>query len=330
MLENVKILGLSGAKKIAKTVGEKLKIKPMRVTISNFADGEILVRPEEPVRNQKIFVIQSLTKPVNESLMELLVCLDALKRANAREIVVLLTYYAYARQDRKASGREPISAKLVALLIEKAGANHVITLDVHCDQIQGFFEIPFDTLKIGNLGVAEAIKTLNKNKLCVVSPDYGCVKRAREFAKKLNCELAILDKRRPKPNVAEILNILGDVKGKDCLIIDDMIDTAGTICLAAKAIKNAGARTVNVIATHAILSGPAKERITQSFKDGSINHLVVSNTIPTVYDFKDKHVTVFDISKFVVGVIKVIFSKNLSLSKYANNWAEKTYKKAKN
>ena len=167
MLENVKILGLSGAKKIAKTVGEKLKIKPMRVTISNFADGEILVRPEEPVRNQKIFIIQSLTKPVNESLMELLVCLDALKRANAREIVVLLTYYAYARQDRKALGREPISAKLVASLIEKAGADHVITFDIHSDQIQGFFEIPFDNLRIGNLGVAEAIKTLNKNNLCI-------------------------------------------------------------------------------------------------------------------------------------------------------------------
>ena len=283
-----------------------------------------MVRPEEPVRNQKIFVIQSLTKPVNESLMELLVCLDALKRANAREIVVLLTYYAYARQDRKALGREPISAKLVASWIEKAGADHVIALDIHSDQIQGFFEIPFDTLRIGHLGVAEAIKTLNKNNLCVVSPDYGSVKRAREFSKKFE----MLDKRRPKPNVAEILNILGDVKGKDCLIIDDMIDTAGTICLAAKAIKNVGAKTVNVVATHGILSGPAKERLTQSFKEGSINQLVISNTIPSVYDFKNKHVSVFDISKFIVGVIKVIFSKNLSLSKYANNWIEKIYKKA--
>lgn len=327
MLNNVKIIGLNGAEKIAKNVAKQLKLKYLNVTTSRFADGEILVRPEETVRNQRIMIVQSLIKPVNESLMELLICIDSLKRASAKEIVVMLCYYAYARQDRKSIGREPVTAKLIANLIQIAGAHKVIAIDIHSEQIQGFFEIPFDNLTVLNIAVANATKNLNYDNLCVVSPDYGSVKRARKYAKLLHCNLAILDKRRPKPNVAEILHILGDVKNKNCLIVDDMIDTAGTICKASIAVKKAGAKTVHVVATHALLSGDAKEKITELFKTKYIDHLTVSNTIPTAYDFKDKHVTVVDISKFIAGVTKVIFSNNLSLSKHANNWFNKSKNK---
>ena len=327
MLNNVKIIGLNGAEKIAKNVAKQLKLKYLNVTTSRFADGEILVRPEETVRNQRIMIVQSLIKPVNESLMELLICIDSLKRASAKEIVVMLCYYAYARQDRKSIGREPITAKLIANLIQIAGAHKVIAIDIHSEQIQGFFEIPFDNLTVLNIAVANATKNLNYDNFCVVSPDYGSVKRARKYAKLLHCNLAILDKRRPKPNVAEILHILGDVKNKNCLIVDDMIDTAGTICKASIAVKKAGAKTVDVVATHALLSGDAKEKITQLFETKYIDHLTVSNTIPTAYDFKDKHVTVVDISKFIAGVTKVIFSNNLSLSKHANNWFNKSKNK---
>lgn len=320
MLDNVKIIGLNGAEQVAKEVAKKLKINLVKVTTSHFADGEILVRPEETVRNQRIFVIQSLIKPVNESLMQLLICLDSLKRASAKEIVVLLCYYAYARQDRKSIGREPVTAKLVANLIQTAGANKVVALDIHSEQIQGFFEIPFDNLTVLSIAINDAIKNLKHENICIVSPDYGSVKRARRYAKLLNCNLAILDKRRPKPNVAQIMNILGDVKNKDCLIVDDMIDTAGTVCEASQAIKNAGARSVNVVAAHAVLSGNAKQRIKESFKNKYIDHLTITNTIPSAYEFKDKHVTVINVSDYIVGVTKVIFSNNLSLSRYANGW----------
>lgn len=324
MLNNVKIIGLNGAEKIAKNVAKQLELKYLKVTASRFADGEILVRPEETVRNQRIMIVQSLIKPVNESLMELLICIDSLKRASAKEIVVMLCYYAYARQDRKSTGREPVTAKLVANLIQTAGAHKVIAMDIHSEQIQGFFEIPFDNLSVLNIAIANVIKKLNYDNLCVVSPDYGSVKRARKYAKLLNCNLAILDKRRPKPNVAEILHILGDVKNKNCLIVDDMIDTAGTVCKAAAAIKKAGAKTVNVVAAHALLSGSAKERILESFKNKEINHLTVTNTIPTAYDFKNKNVTVVDVSEFIASVTRVIFSNNLSLSKHAKNWFDKS------
>ena len=324
MLDNVKIIGLNGAKQVAKDIAKKLKLKFANVTVSHFADGEILVRPEEPVRNQRIFVIQSLIKPVNESLMELLICLDSLKRSSAKEIVVLLCYYAYARQDRKSIGREPITAKLIANLIQTAGADKVVALDIHSEQIQGFFEIPFDNLTVLNLTINHAIQDLKCENICFVSPDYGGVKRARKYAKLFDCNLAILDKRRPKPNEAEILNILGNVKNKDCLIVDDMIDTAGTICQASQAIKNAGAKSVSIVATHALLSGDAKQKITNCFKKKYIDRIIVTNTIPSAYEFKDKHVTVVDISDYVAGIAKVIFSNNLSLSKYAHNWFKKS------
>lgn len=296
-LSNVRIIGLSGAADLAKKISKISGIKQVDVTCVRFADGEIFVKHNDTVRHQDVVVIQSLIKPVNESVMELLICLDALKRASAKRITVVLPYYAYARQDRKASGREPISAKLLASLIETAGADHVVILDVHSAQCQGFFNVTVDTLSLGNLLVANAIKGLKVKNIVSVSPDYGGVKRAREISKLLNCGLAILDKRRPRPNEAEILNILGEVKNKDCIIADDMIDTAGTICLAAKALKKAGAKSVRVLASHGILSNPATERLTQSFKNKEIEALYLANTIPYVKDFKNEHVHVVDISQ---------------------------------
>lgn len=320
--KNVCVLGLSGAKHIIGDVCKNLHIKPIEVVTSHFADGEIMVKPNSTVRHNRVVVIQSLCKPVNETLMELLICIDSLKRASAKEIVVILTYYAYARQDRKASEREPITAKLVAKLLEKAGAQRVITIDIHSQQIQGFFDIPLDSITIAPFILKEAIKNLNRKNLTVVAPDYGSVKRARSVAELINASLAILDKRRPKPNVVEIQNILGEVKNKNCLIVDDMIDTAGTICGGVNAIKKAGAKTVSVIATHGVLSSPAQARLTACFKNKTIDKLYLSNTILHVHNFKSEHVKIVDISKLVANVISVICSKNASLSQLMKKYSD--------
>lgn len=314
--ENIKIIGLTGGKHLANKISEYTGIEMVDVTVNHFADGEIFVKHNSTVRHQTVIVVQSLIKPVNESIMELLICLDALKRAAAERIIVITPYYAYARQDRKANGREPITSKLLASLLEVAGANHVVILDVHSSQTQGFFSIPVDTLSVSYLLIVEAIKKLDHSNLCVVAPDYGGVKRTRDIAKLLNCSVAILDKRRPKPNQAEILNVLGDVKDKDCLIVDDMIDTAGTICLAAQISKKQGAKSVNVLATHGILSDPAKDRLKACFKNNEIKTLYLSNTIPYVSDFKDKHVVVVDISNWLAGIVDILVSHNKSLSEY--------------
>ncbi|MDR0826066.1 MAG: ribose-phosphate diphosphokinase, partial [Mycoplasmataceae bacterium] len=282
--KEILVMGLSGAKQITKSVCNYLKIKPVPVTVARFADGEIIVRPETSVRYRAITVIQSLTKPVNESLMELLITIDALKRASADAINVVIPYYAYARQDRKTLGREPITSKLVASLLERAGASRVAIIDIHSEQTQGFFDIPMDTLKATFLTVKEAIKKINCKNLTIVSPDYGGVKRARQIAATLNVPLAILDKRRPNPNMAEISNVLGDVKGKDCLISDDMIDTAGTMVAACKVLKDHGAKSITIAVTHGILSDPASERLTKAVKSGVVSNIYVTNSIESVYN----------------------------------------------
>ena len=325
-LENIKILGLSGASELTKGVCKILDIKPIDVTISHFADGEILVRPEEPVRHSNIIIIQSLIKPVNESVMELLICIDALKRASASSISVIIPYYAYARQDRKSKGREPITSKLLARLIETAGADHVAVVDVHSDQTQGFFEIPFDSVSATYVAVGEALKNIDRSNLVVVSPDYGAVKRSRNIAKTLDVGLAILDKRRPKPNVAEILNVLGDIENKDCLIVDDMIDTAGTIVGACKVLKAKGAKSVTVTASHGILSDPATSRLTEAFENKWLDNLYLTNSIPTVVNFKNPHVKIVDLSEFIAGIIKVLRSGNASLSEYCSSITKKIQK----
>ncbi|EAC5558654.1 ribose-phosphate diphosphokinase, partial [Listeria monocytogenes] len=241
------------AEKIAAAVGVELG----KCSVKQFSDGEIQVNIEESIRGAHVYVIQSTSSPVNDNLMELLIMIDALKRASAKTINVVMPYYGYARQDRKARSREPITAKLVANMIEKAGANRMVTLDLHASQIQGFFDIPVDHLMgaplIANYFLERGIQG---DDVVVVSPDHGGVTRARKLAEFLKSPIAIIDKRRPKANVAEVMNIIGHVEGKTCVLIDDMIDTAGTITLAANALKQAGAKSVYASCTHPVLSGP--------------------------------------------------------------------------
>ena len=316
--KNIGIIGLSGSQKLAKLIAQHLKIKLIDTTISHFADGEILVCPNETVRHKKIVIIQSISKPVNENLMELLVCIDSLKRAYVKEIVTIIPYLAYARQDRKSRGREPITAKLIANLLQIAGVNHVVTIDVHTEQIQGFYEIPFDSLRLWSLGVSKFLKIVHTN-LALVSPDYGSVKRVREVSQFIpNASIIILDKKRVRPNTAEILNILGDTKNKNCLIVDDIIDTAGTICEAAIALKKNGAKTVNIVATHGLFSRDALDRIQNLMKQHIIDKIYVTNTIESVYKIKNKNFKIVDVSSYLADVIKIIFSENQSLSQYAN------------
>jgi ribose-phosphate pyrophosphokinase len=243
--------------------------------IKQFADGEIWLQIQENVRGADVFVIQPTCKPVDRSLMELLLMIQALKLASAERITAVLPYYGYARQDRKDKPRVPISAKLVAGLLETAGADRVLTVDLHAAQIQGFFDIPVDHLFAMPVMI-EHFKNLPEDSRTVVSPDPGGVERARAFAKRLNCPLAILDKRREAPNVAEVMNVVGDVNGRHCLLVDDMIDTAGTLVKGAEALMAQGAASVSACATHAVLSGPAVSRIAKS----CLQEVVVSNSIP--------------------------------------------------
>ena len=259
------------AEEIAAIMGKPLG----DLEVKQFSDGEICVNLGESVRGVDCFVIQSTSKPVNDNLMELLITIDAMKRASAGRITAVMPYYGYARQDRKAKARDPITAKLVADMIVAAGADRVITMDLHAAQIMGFFTIPVDHL-IGQPLLTEYYGKQNIDDLVIVSPDHGSVPRARNMAEPLNCPIAIVDKRRPKPNVSEIMNIIGDIEDKNCVLLDDMIDTAGTITNAANALKDLGAKSVKACATHAVLSGPAIQRI----QDSAIEELVLLNTMP--------------------------------------------------
>lgn len=259
------------AEEIAGIMGKPLG----KSTVTKFSDGEISVNIWETVRGLDVYIIQSTCSPVNDNLMELLIMIDAMKRASAGRINAIIPYYGYARQDRKAKARDPITAKLVADLIMAAGADRVLTMDLHANQIQGYFDIPVDHL-LGMPILAKYFKERHMDDLVVVSPDHGSVTRARNLAQYLNCPIAIIDKRRPEPNKSEIMNIIGNIEDKNCIIIDDMIDTAGTICNAANAIKDLGARLVRAAATHPVLSGPAVDRI----KASAIEELVLLNTVP--------------------------------------------------
>ena len=259
------------AEEIAGIMGKPLG----KSTVTKFSDGEISVNIWETVRGLDVYIIQSTCSPVNDNLMELLIMIDAMKRASAGRINAIIPYYGYARQDRKAKARDPITAKLVADLIMAAGADRVLTMDLHANQIQGYFDIPVDHL-LGMPILAKYFKERHMDDLVVVSPDHGSVTRARNLAQYLNCPIAIIDKRRPEPNKSEIMNIIGNIEDKNCIIIDDMIDTAGPICNAANAIKDLGARSVRAAATHPVLSGPAVDRI----KASAIEELVLLNTVP--------------------------------------------------
>ena len=259
------------AEEIAEIMGKPLG----KATVTKFSDGEISANIWESVRGLDIYIVQATSNPVNDNLMELLIMIDAMKRASAGRINAIIPYYGYARQDRKAKARDPITAKLVANLIVAAGADRVLTMDLHANQIQGYFDIPVDHL-LGMPILAKYFQDMHLEDPVVVSPDHGSVTRARNMAQYLNCPIAIIDKRRPEPNKSEIMNIIGNIENKNCIIVDDMIDTAGTICNAANAIKELGAKSVRAAATHPILSGPAVERIEAS----AIEELILLNTVP--------------------------------------------------
>lgn len=263
------------AEEIASIMG-----KPVgKCEVSQFSDGEISLNLWESVRGVDVYIVQPTCDPVNDNLMELLIMIDAMKRASAGRINAVIPYYGYARQDRKAKARDPITSKLVANLIVAAGADRVVTMDLHANQIQGYFDIPVDHL-VGMPILAKYFKEKNLEDVVVVSPDHGSVTRARNMAELLDCPIAIVDKRRPEPNKSEIMHIIGNIEGKNCIILDDMIDTAGTICNAAAAIKNLGAKDVFACATHAVLSGPAVERLDKSV----IKEVVLLDTIPIADD----------------------------------------------
>ena len=266
---------------LAEDICDELYRELGKATVSQFADGECSVSVYEPVRGKDVFIVQSTCNPVNNNLMELLIMIDALRRASAGRITAVIPYFGYARQDRKAKARDPISAKLVANMITAAGADRVLTMDLHANQIQGFFDIPVDNLAGNPIFVDYYAKKFGEKceDMVVVSPDVGSVARARAFAQKLHMQLAIVDKRRQKANQSEVMNVIGDVDGKDCIIFDDMCDTCGTLCNAAKAlVEIGGAKSVHACATHAVLSGPAIERINNSV----ITELALLNTIPPV------------------------------------------------
>ncbi|GAB6106987.1 ribose-phosphate diphosphokinase [Fusibacter bizertensis] len=292
---------------LAKAICRELGLPLGDSVVKTFSDGEISVNINETVRGIDVFVVQSFSLPkVNDYLMELLIMIDALKRASAGRITAVIPYYGYARQDRKAKARDPISAKLVANLIVAAGADRVLTMDLHAAQIQGYFDIPLDHLK-GVPIIAEYFKEKNIKDLVVVSPDLGSVTRTRDLSNKVDAPIAIVDKRRPEPNVSEIMNIIGDVKGKNVILIDDMIDTAGTIVNAAKALKEMGAKDVYACCTHGVFSGPAVSRI----KDSEISELVVLDTIDVSPEMKSlKNVTTLSVAPIFSEAIRRIFNND--------------------
>lgn len=274
---SIKIFAGNSNRKLAEDIAKHVGIPMGNSDVTTFSDGEISVNIYETVRGADVFVIQSTCSPVNDNLMEMLIMIDAFKRASAGRITAVMPYYGYARQDRKAKARDPITAKLVADLITTAGADRILTMDLHASQIQGFFSIPVDhLLGVPILAQHYLERGFEDDEVVIVSPDIGSVTRARNIANRLNAPIAIVDKRRPRANVAEVMNIIGDVKGKKALLVDDMVDTAGTLVQGAQALIDNGAKEVYACATHGVLSGPAIERIQNS----PIKELVITDTIP--------------------------------------------------
>lgn len=275
MPEGITLLSGTSNRKLSEAVAEYLNQPLCDVTITTFSDKEIMVQINENIRGSDVFVIQSTSTPANEHIMELLLVIDALKRSSSGRVTAVIPYYGYARQDRKVQPRVPISSKLVADLLHIAGTNRILTMDLHAGQIQGFFNIPVDHLYASPV-LLDYIKRCEFKDLVVVSPDAGGVERARAFAKRLKASLAIIDKRRSGPNVTEVMHVIGEVEGRDALLLDDMIDTAGTIAQSANALKAQGARKVFAACTHAVLSGPALERL----NDSALEELIVTDTVP--------------------------------------------------
>lgn len=304
----IKLFAGNSNRALAESIAKALKLPLSEVEVGRFSDGEISVHISETVRGRDVFIIQSTCSPVNENLMELLIMIDAARRASAGRITAVIPYFGYARQDRKARSRDPITAKLVADIITSAGADRVLTMDLHAPQIQGFFDIPVDHL-LGGPILYKHFANMVDDDFMVVSPDVGSVSRARNVATKLNCPMAIVDKRRPKANQIEVMNIIGDVKDKKCLIVDDMIDTAGTICQGAEALFNNGAKEIYACCSHAVLSGPAIERIQNSH----ITKLVVLDTISLTEEKKIGKIEVLSVAKlFALAIENIYLDKKMS------------------
>lgn len=307
--EKLKLITCNSNPKLAAEIAECIGVPLSDAEVVRFSDGEIQIRLDDSVRGCDVYVIQSTCNPVNDHLMELLIMVDALKRASAKTINVVVPYYGYARQDRKARARDPITAKLVANLIETAGADRVISLDLHAMQIQGFFDIPVDHL-LGVPILSSYFRRKQLDDIVVVSPDHGGVVRARRMADELSAPLAIIDKRRPEPNVSEVMNIIGQIKGRTCILIDDIIDTAGTLVLAADALLAGGAKEIYACCTHPVLSGPAMQRLEQS----PIREIVVTNTIPIHHPQPSKKIKVLSVAP-LVGEAIIRVHEELSVSK---------------
>lgn len=306
----LKIFSLSSNRPLAEKIAEEVGLTLGELSISHFSDGEIKVNIEESIRGDHVYVVQSTSYPVSDNLMELMIMIDALRRASAKTINVVMPYYGYARQDRKAQSREPITAKLVANMLTMAGASRILALDLHAAQIQGFFDIPVDHLMGAPLLATYFLENnLHGDDCVVVSPDHGGVTRARKLAEFLKTPIAIIDKRRPRPNVAEIMNIVGDVQDKKCIIIDDMIDTAGTITLAAKALKEKGAKEVYICCTHAILSGEAVQRLEES----PVEKVIITDSILLPEEKKFDKIKIISVAQLVGEAIRRIH-ENRSVS----------------
>lgn len=304
----VKLFALSSNIQLAQDIADYIGIPLSKSEVTHFADGEISINIPETVRGHKVFVIQSTCNPVNEHIMELLIMIDALKRASAREVNIVIPYYGYSRQDRKAKARQPISAKLVANLLEVAGATRVISMDLHAPQIQGFFDIPIDNFR-GMPIISNYILSKNLDNVCVVSPDHGGVARARDLANILQSPIAIIDKMRPEPNVAEVMNIIGRVKGKTCIIVDDMIDTAGSIFAAANALAEAGAKDIYACCTHPVFSKTAPQLLMES----PIKEVICTNTIELPKDKVFPKLVQLSIAELLgQGIINIIDDQGVS------------------
>lgn len=299
----MKLIACNSNVPLAKAMSEYLGVPLTEATVRRFADQEVFAEVHENVRGEDVFVVQSTSYPANDHMMELLVCMDALRRASARRITAVIPYFGYARQDRKMGSRTPITAKLIANIITSAGANRVLTVDLHAGQIQGFFDIPLDHLYAAPLIVRDIKEQFDANNVMIVSPDVGGVVRARDLAKRLGADLAIVDKRRERAGVSEVMNIIGDVSGRDCIMYDDIVDSAGTLCNAATAILDHGAKSVSAYVTHGVFSGDAVKRVENS----RLKSLVVTDTIATTDAVKNaKNIRVISAAGLLGEAIKRI------------------------
>ena len=324
MVKETVVFALTSSVDLAAEVCRKLEIPLGKIKVEHFADGEILVEPQESVRGRNVFIIQSTCNPVTERLMEVLICIDACKRASAGSINIIMPYYGYARQDRKAKPRQPITSKLVANLLQVAGANRILTFDLHAAQIQGYFDIPIDDLTaVPMIGQYFKEKNFDKEDLVVVSPDHGGVTRARRLADILEAPIAIIDKRRPKPNMVEAQNVIGDVEGKNCIVIDDICDTAGSLVAGCQILKDHGAKDIYTGITHGVFSRDALDKIEKS----TIKEMVITDTIALTPEqaAKTTKITVLSVSEMIARTIDSI-ENHSPVSRVYNLYNYESYK----